>query len=569
MATVTQTVSRAAPPLWKSFDFNGFLKEHVTRTWYLTAWLASLSGLTLAFLLGQFRAAPASTSIVVVLWLAGLGVVVAGELRHHHLPLGPWLKSGLFSSITNSLITLILALALLGAARSFWSYAVVNASFDPAVGSPETRPRDGAAWGVIPANFGLLMLGQLPRATVWRVWLSLGLVAALGAGGFFAYGPALRGRVPGLRRTLTAVWLLTPPLLYLILRGASPAAAFFSGPRLVRLVGGEAVVLAAFAVLSWQNVIRFTRRSLAAWALAWPLLYMGYLGLAQSRVFPAVNPDTWGGLLLTMIVSIFSIVVSFPLGVLLALGRRSTALGMPAWLTWGAAVLLAAWALGLLSPLGLAGSTPALLHQARNTFERALAFWPLLLLLLAYAFQRYFKGNVVSAFSTVFIECVRGVPLITVLFMMIIMLPLFLPAEVVVKNIWRVLVGFTLFSAAYVAENVRGGLQAIPRGQYEAADALGLNGLQKMRFIILPQALRIVIPPMVGLFIGLFKDTSLVAIVGLFDILGIANNIASNPDWLGLRRELYFFVAAVYFVGSYAMSWTSLRLERRLGVGER
>jgi len=560
MATVTQTISQPRHAWWRSFDFNGFVRENITRTWYLTAWLLALAVVTLVLSINQFRAAPFSTTVVLIAWLAGLVSVAVGELRHQHTAASRWLKSGLFSSITNSLITLILVLVILAAARGAWNYAVTNASFDPAVGAPETRTQSGATWGVIPGNSALLMVGQTPRSQLWRVWLSLGLIAVLAAASIFAYGP-LRNRMPGLRRVLTALWLLTPLILYLVLRGAQTLGPFFTAERLQKLVIGELIVLAVYGLLYWQRVIAFRWRSFLTWALAWPLLYLAYAAVAQTALLPPVNPDTWGGLLLTIIVAIFAIVVSFPLGVLLALGRRSAVQGIPAWLTWGAAAILTMW--------GLVNSTPALLEQARSTLEQVIAFWPLLIVLAAYAFQRFFRGNVVAAFSTIFIEIVRGVPLITVLFMAIILFPLFLPQGLEIKNVWRVLAGFTLFSAAYVAENVRGGLQAIPRGQYEAADSLGLNTLQKTRFIILPQALRIVIPPMVGLFIGLFKDTSLVAVVGLFDLLGIASNIAANPNWLGLRRELYIFVAAVFFLGSFAMSSTSRRLEARLGLGER
>ena len=120
-----------------------------------------------------------------------------------------------------------------------------------------------------------------------------------------------------------------------------------------------------------------------------------------------------------------------------------------------------------------------------------------------------------------------------------------------------------------MAELIRGGLQAIPRGQYDAADAIGLNALQKMRFIILPQAITIVIPGIVGQFIGSYKSSSLVAIVGLFELLGIIGVIVNNPQWLGLRQELYVFAGVIYFTGSFIMSWYSRRLEARLGVGQR
>jgi general L-amino acid transport system permease protein len=153
--------------------------------------------------------------------------------------------------------------------------------------------------------------------------------------------------------------------------------------------------------------------------------------------------------------------------------------------------------------------------------------------------------------------------------MSIILFPIFLPPGVQILNTWRVLAAVTFFAAAYLAENVRGGLQSIPKGQYEAADALGLSTVRKYRMIILPQALRAVIPAIVGQFIGLFKDTTLVAIVGLIEFLGVANFISSQPDWLGVRREPYVFIAVVYFIGNLIMASYSRRLERRLGVGER
>ena len=279
-------------------------------------------------------------------------------------------------------------------------------------------------------------------------------------------------------------------------------------------------------------------------------------------IFSSIDPDVnWGGFLLTLIITVFAIVVSFPMGLILALGRRSSIRGIPAWLTYGAAIIIAIW--------GLTTSTPGLVEAARNNVELVLAYWPLFVLLIAYAFQRAFNGNVLAAFSTLYIEFVRGVPLITVLFGSIILFPILLPPGVEILNTWRVLWAVAFFAAAYLAENVRGGLQAIPNGQYEAADSLGFNAYQKYRLIILPQALRVVIPAIVGQFIGLFKDTTLVAIVGLFDILGVANAIAAQEDWLGVRREPYIFLAALYFVGSALMTAYSRRLEKRTGLGER
>jgi general L-amino acid transport system permease protein len=176
---------------------------------------------------------------------------------------------------------------------------------------------------------------------------------------------------------------------------------------------------------------------------------------------------------------------------------------------------------------------------------------------------------IIRWFSIGYIELVRGVPLITILFMAQLMLPLFLPDGMDVDRVLRAMVGMTLFSAAYLAENVRGGLQAIPKGQFEASHALGLSGAQTMIFIILPQALRLIIPILVGQFISVFKDTALVAIVGLFDLLGIARTVLSQPEFLGLHREVYAFVSLLYWVLSYAMSYISQRLETSLGIGTR
>lgn len=213
-----------------------------------------------------------------------------------------------------------------------------------------------------------------------------------------------------------------------------------------------------------------------------------------------VLTTNWGGLLLTLILAAVGICFCFPLGVLLALGRRST---LPA----------------------------------------------------------------VKWVSTAYIETVRGVPLVTILFMAQVVIPIFMPDDIRLDKVLRAMLGITLFSAAYMAENVRGGLQAIPRGQFEAAQAVGLNYPLMMLFVVLPQALRSVIPAIVGQFIALFKDTSLVTIVGLLDLLGIAKTVIANPDWLGLQAEVYIFVAAIYFVFSYSMSYVSQKIEDALGVG--
>jgi len=241
-----------------------------------------------------------------------------------------------------------------------------------------------------------------------------------------------------------------------------------------------------------------------AWLGAFILFIYPVIGfyLLAGGSFGLVEVETpmWGGLSLTLIIAIVGIVGSFPIGLVLALGRRSK---MPA----------------------------------------------------------------VSAFCTGFIELWRGVPLITVLFMSSVMFPLFLPEGVNFDKLVRALVGVMLFSAAYTAETVRGGLQAIPKGQYEGAEALGLTYWKSMTFVILPQALKHVIPGIVGNFIGLFKDTTLVLIIGLFDFLGIVQAASTDPKWLGYSVEGYAFCAIVYWVFCFSMSQYSQSVERKLHTG--
>ena len=179
------------------------------------------------------------------------------------------------------------------------------------------------------------------------------------------------------------------------------------------------------------------------------------------------------------------------------------------------------------------------------------------------AIGRTSKLPVVSLLATLYIELVRGVPLLVVLFLAQLFVPLFLP-DIFVPKILRAIIGISLFQAAYIAENVRGGLQAVGREQPEAGRALGLSSLQTLWLIVLPQALRAVIPANVGQFIQLFKETSLVSIVGLTDLLGIGNVIVANPAWLGLYKEVYLTIAIIYGVFSYALSSASYALEKRL-----
>ena len=229
---------------------------------------------------------------------------------------------------------------------------------------------------------------------------------------------------------------------------------------------------------------------------------LGFFLLHGGLGLDPVPTAKWGGFMLNLVMASVAILYSLPLGILLALGRRS-------------------------------------------------------------------ELPIISRFCVLFIEFWRGVPLITVLFMASLMLPFFLPDGVNFNELMRALVGLTLFSSAYMAEVVRGGLQAIPKGQTEAARSMGLSYWQSIRLIILPQALTITIPAIVNTFIGLFKDTSLVIVIGLFDVLQVAKSSVTDPNWLGKEHEAYAFVAILFFCSCFSMSRYSLWLERKLDTSRR
>ena len=188
---------------------------------------------------------------------------------------------------------------------------------------------------------------------------------------------------------------------------------------------------------------------------------------------------------------------------------------------------------------------------------------------IALAFGRRSRYPVIRMFSVAMIEFWRGVPLLTVLFMGLILLPLFLPSGVTVDNLVRALVVMTLFTAAYMAETIRGGLQGVPQGQAEAAAALGMGHGQIQLLVVLPQAVRMSIPGIVNIAVDLFKDTSLVSIVGLFDLMGVVNQSMKDPAWLGLAAEGYTFAAIVFFFACLVISLGGSLLERQFGVGQR
>jgi len=371
-----------------------------------------------------------------------------------------WMRKNLFNGVWNTLLTLVTVYLLYVVGRAVLVWAFTE-----------------ARWDVIPANFRLFMVGPFPPEAIWRVWTALAIFLALLG---YTAGVVVRRRYLAAATAVAAVlYLLAFPVLF-------PSSRL--GLFLALLAGGAAWLLAG----SLQP--KLARRLLA------PLWFLGTLSAIE--VLSGVPSQRWGGLLLTVIATFFAVVLAFPLGLMLALGRTS-------------------------------------------------------------------KMPVISLLSTLYIELVRGVPLVTVLFLAWIMVPLFVPEDFRVPQLVRGIAGFVLFAAAYLAEYVRGGLQGVSRGQWEAAWALGLSGFQTVVYIILPQALRAVIPALIGQVIAIFKDTSLFVIIGIMDLLSMAQVVLSNPKFLGLEREVYLFVMFVYFLGAASLSFLSRRLEAAMGLGKR
>jgi len=358
---------------------------------------------------------------------------------------GAWLRKNLFSSVGDSVLTILGLLLVAYFLPPFLEWAFLNAqwtgtdrTFCATVAQGGIQPDgwSGACWAFVQAKFGQFMFGRYPIDQRWRPIL----VAVM------------------------FVLLLMPLLIPKVPRKGLNAVLFF-------------FVFPVFAFV---------------------LLTGGWFGLSH------VETPLWGGLLVTLVLSFVGIAISLPLGIVLALGRRS-------------------------------------------------------------------KMPVVKLVCVIFIETVRGIPLVTVLFMASVMLPLFLPAGVTFDKLLRALIGVTLFAAAYMAEVVRGGLQAIPKGQYEGAESLGLGYWQKMVLVILPQALKLVIPGIVNTFIGMFKDTSLVYIISMFDLLGVVRQNFSDATWASPQTPIsgLVFAALVFWLFCFGMSRYSMFMERRLDTGHR
>ncbi|MEG4027089.1 MULTISPECIES: amino acid ABC transporter permease [unclassified Microcoleus] len=380
-----------------------------------------------------------------------------------------WARKNLFSTWYNSILTVVCLVIAFQTIKGIIVWATTKAQ-----------------WHVLEANLPLFFVGRFPRESYWRLWIVTAIIALLG------------GLTWGNIQRQERLW---NPLLLIIL-GAAVVGAVISPIDLTSrfyLLANIIVAAASYwagrqinpKIMSWMPAI---------WVLSFPIvlwLIKGGLGLSE------VSTNDWGGLVLTLFLAVISIVLSFPLGVLLALGRQS--------------------------------SLP-----------------------------------VVRLLSTLYIEIIRGLPLIGILFLGQVMLQLFLPPEYPkLDRVIRAIAGLTLFSAAYLAENVRGGLQAVPRGQIEAARSIGLNTPLLTILIVLPQALRIVIPAIGGQFIGLFMDTSLLSLFGMLELIGISRAVLANPSYIGRYAEVYIFVGIIYWIFCYSISLASRKIERTLGVGLR
>jgi general L-amino acid transport system permease protein len=383
-----------------------------------------------------------------------------------------WLRKNLFSGWGNSILTIVIVGGLFQLLRGFVVWAITTAQ-----------------WQVISLNLPLFMVGLYPGDQRWRIWIVLGIITTLSG---FTWGVLARNTAKLFSRRVLIILGLVCVLLALI-----PVPPLY---RVVLLALAGAVVATAWG----GRQVGRTVPGLGKWlSLAWFVSFFVVLWLIGGGfVLRSVSTNNWGGLTLTLFTAIISIVLCFPIGVLLALGRQS--------------------------------SLP-----------------------------------VVRWFSVLYIELIRGVPLISILFMGQVMLPLFLAPGTRFDRILRAVAGLTIFSAAYLAENVRGGLQAIPRGQTEAAYALGFNTPLTIGLVVLPQALKISIPAIVGQFISLFQDTTLLAIVGLVELLGISRSILANPQFLGRYAEVYLFIGVIYWIFCYVMSLASRRLERQLNTEHR
>jgi general L-amino acid transport system permease protein len=439
-----------------------------------------------------------------------------------------FLRTRLFNSPTNIAITIIGALLLWFIVVPAIKFTLIDAVWTgkdrDACLADKVGHAVGACWPFVSAKFNQFIYGFYPEAERWRANLTFLLAAVL-------LIPMLIPRLPGKGINAALFFVAFPVVAFFLLYGGGIKGFAISWAANVVLgfissISGGRVSATVFSsagpMVVWADLL--ATAAIVAGLVFWlrggvragfrPVLttlavfaciglVIAIMGLDRGGL-PIVETGLWGGLLVTLVVSVTGIVASMPVGIALALGRRSTI------------------------PL-------------------------------------------IRVFSVAFIEFWRGVPLITVLFFSLYMLPMFLPGNFKVDNLVRALIGIALFAGAYQAEVIRGGLAAIPRGQAEAASALGLSFWKTTGLIVMPQALRHVIPGLVNSFIALFKDTSLVSIVALFDLLGTLQSSFSDPNW-ATPTTLYtgfFFTGLIYFAFCFGMSRYSLFVENRLNAHRR
>ncbi len=557
-----------------------------------------------------------------------------------------WAKENLFSSVINSILSLLMLAIIVLFVRGLLSYLF-----------SEER-----LWNVIPRNMKLYWTEAYPVAEMTRTWVSLGVVVVLTGLSLAVWRVGGRTSPRQFGRTLTSLGIAG--LVLAILADASAGirigaavvgAVLILAGQAVRLMAGpgfkeetihiRSILLGVLAIiggivwilpiesgtkvsLSIQGVLLVVSYLLGGlitsrvsgglargalvglWMLSLPVIYLVIQRAPVVADVPLMSvflPSVVGFIVVggaflwwagsgkagepgrlaagvVVLAALGSWAVSLPMLVrFLLLGLATFALAAPTFggtskaqknivVAWSAGVLLTAYFMAMMqADTGLEGLQGEFIGGLNLTFLLALAglaiSFPIGIML---ALGRTSSMPIFRLLSTGYIETVRGVPLITVLFFANLVINRFLPREVELDDVVKAIVAVALFSAAYLAENVRGGLQSIPKGQYEAAKAMGLSTVQTTVFITLPQALRSVIPALVGQVISLFKDTSLVAIIGLADFLRVARDIVPNqPASLGSLRESLLFAMVIYWIFTFNVSRASLRLERKLGVGER
>jgi len=415
-----------------------------------------------------------------------------------------WLRKNLFSSIFNSILTLVTAYVIYIGVRDLWVWGISDA-----VWVANTRREcfdislDGACWAGVIAWLDNIFYGRYPRDELWRINLG-GLLL------FIWMAPLWMPRVKGKVLIGLSTVFLYPFLAGYLFSGGDKGLFMqvMISAAIVCLVANT--LNAIIGVMTGKSLLELMEQMLGKKVAPGKRQYKLFLGLLAASFVAVflwqmgwnverVSWTKWGGLFLTLVISGIGIATALPGGVILALGRRS--------------------------------SLP-----------------------------------VIKVLSTAFIELFRSVPLITVLFMATTMFPLFMPDGFVLNKLVQVIIAVCLFNACYMAEIVRGGLQSIPKGQAEGAHTIGLGYWGAMGFIIMPQALKFMIPNIVGNAIGLLKDTTLVSIIGLFDILGMLRSISRDTPWLGLHKEPLIFGAILFFMICFAMSKYSRHLETKLST---